>query len=121
MQKVELRRHNAYHPPKVVPLFKEMRCKMSMSEADKKVVREIVKECHAVAVKEAVFETLTQLGFDVKNPLDVQKDIAYLSALRKGAIAAKAMALRAVFTVFIPTVLFLMARGFLEWARKGSF
>ncbi len=34
-------------------------------------------------VKKVVEETLTTLGFDIKNPIEVQKDIASLRELRK--------------------------------------
>lgn len=50
--------------------------------SDDSQVKAMVQEAARIAAKEAVRDTLTTLGLDVSDPLEVQKDMASLREMR---------------------------------------
>lgn len=60
----------------------------------------------------AVEETLTRMGFDVKSPLDAQKDAAYLRNLRLGNEALKRHGALVIIGAVITAVTTMLWIGF---------
>lgn len=52
-------------------------------------------------VQETVHETLTSLGVDQANPLEFQKDLAWLRDLRKASASARAKAGAAIIGILL--------------------
>ena len=79
---------------------------------NKEDVREVVAECLLQAqpmrepevralVQETVRETLTALGVDQSNPLEVQRDLLWLRDLRQASASARAKAGAAVIGILL--------------------
>lgn len=64
------------------------------------------------AIKVAVHETLTAIGFDMRDPNAMQDDIRFLRRWRQGADATKTAVWRAIITVTIPACLYLLWYAF---------
>ena len=69
-------------------------------------------------VKKAVHETLGGLGFDMREPNELQADMLYLRKVRKGAEDMTRVVRRSVLTLLISTGLYLLWQAVREAATK---
>lgn len=68
-------------------------------------------------IREAVTETLSGLGFDVKNQNETQADILYLRKIRKGSEEVARVARSSAITVSLSTMLYLLWQAVKEGVR----
>lgn len=59
-----------------------------------------------------VLETLISLGMDIEEPVELQKDMAYLRALRTGSEELKKKGVLLLFTTFIVALVGWAILGF---------
>ena len=59
-------------------------------------------------IRQSVLETLTSLGIDINNPLDVQKDLQYIRRMREGSDAVKGNVIKAIIATTIPTCIYVV-------------
>ncbi len=71
---------------------------------------ELIRHAASASVK----ETLTTMGIDADNPIDVQKDMAHLRASRQGAEQTKQLVKRAVVPIIVVGVGTAIWQGFSE-------
>lgn len=69
-------------------------------------------------VREAVFETLIGLGFDINEVHENQADMIYLRRLRKGSEDMAERIKGAVIAVSIPTILFMIWQTIKDMLRN---
>jgi len=62
---------------------------MSLSKEDLQQIVDEVQGTMKDACKDAVEEVLEKYGVDVKEPIEVQKDFAYIRVLRKGVASLR--------------------------------
>ena len=63
-------------------------------------------------IRQAVTETLTTLGIDATQPIEVQKDMAHLRASRKGSETTKALVKKTAVPIIVVGVLAAVWGGF---------
>ncbi len=61
-----------------------------------------------LVIKETVKETLLNVGIDYTNPVEVQKDQAYLRTLRTGSETLKSNIFKITLGVLVPSFLYLI-------------
>ena len=59
-------------------------------------------------VRRAVFETLVGLGFDVREPGEIQADIHYLRRMRKGSEDMRKIVRHSLLTLMISTGIYVL-------------
>ena len=72
------------------------------------------KELHRV-IRETVHETLVTMGADVKEPLEMQEDFAFLRGMRVGSNLAK----RRIFMLMLGGI--VTGIGMVLWQGLASF
>lgn len=84
-----------------------------MTDDDKHLVRELIGEVVDETVDRAVAKTLISLGFNARDPLQLQADMAYLAKLRRGAEEVKSLAtsttIKTCLGALIATFIYLVA------------
>ena len=63
-------------------------------------------------IRQAVTETLTTMGIDAANPIEVQMDMAHLRASRKGSETTKALVKKTAVPIIVMGVLAAVWTGF---------
>ena len=63
-------------------------------------------------VRQAVTETLTTMGIDAANPIEVQMDMAHLRASRKGAETTRALVKKTAVPIIVVGILAAVWGGF---------
>ena len=63
-------------------------------------------------IRQAVTETLTTMGIDAANPIEVQMDMAHLRASRKGSETTKALVKKTAVPIIVVGVLAAVWGGF---------
>ena len=63
-------------------------------------------------IRQAVTETLTTLGIDAANPIEVQMDMAHLRASRKGSETTKALVKKTAVPIIVIGILVAIWTGF---------
>lgn len=71
---------------------------------NKDEIRAIVKE----AAKEATKETLLSFGFNIDEPIEMQKDLQHVRQWRIGCESTKGIVRKLFLTVSIPTIIFIV-------------
>lgn len=71
-------------------------------------------------VRETVRECLTSLGVDQNDPLETQRDLAWLRDLRKASASARAKAGTALLGVLVSAVLGALWVGLRALLRPGA-
>lgn len=59
-------------------------------------------------VRRAVHETLASIGFDMREPLELQADMLYLRKIRKGSEDMSRVIRHSVLTLLATTMLYLL-------------
>jgi len=65
-----------------------------------------------VVAHDAVEQTLTTMGIDAANPIDVQQDMAHLRASRLGATATKKLVRKTIVPIIVVGVATAIWSGF---------
>ena len=63
-------------------------------------------------VRQAVTETLTTMGIDAANPIEVQMDMAYLRGSRKGSETTRALVKKTAVPIIVVGILAAVWGGF---------
>lgn len=79
-----------------------------MDNQEIQTIKSAVKEASADGIK----ETLISLGFDVKNPLELQKDLAHLREQRLARDQITKIARRTLYGAAISGLITLVVLGF---------
>lgn len=66
-------------------------------------------------VAEAVKQTLTQIGIDTSNPLEMQQDFQHLRAWRKSGQDLKAKGLAVLLGIFLTGIVSAILLGIQNW------
>lgn len=72
----------------------------------------LIKEVIEGTVEESVQQTLTTLGFNLDDPIEIQKDMAHLREWREGTDAVKRKGLLVVVGTLVAATLSLIWIGF---------
>ena len=80
--------------------------------------RDEVREVAHDAAEHAVQEVFLRYGIDAGNPIEVQKDFAYLRQQRAAAEAVAPIVKRTVIGLVITGVLALLVIGFQNWVGR---
>ena len=83
---------------------------------DREEVREVAHE----AAEHAVQEVFLRYGIDAGNPLETQKDFAYLRQQRSAAEAVGPVIKRTVIGLAVTGLLALLVIGFQNWLGGGG-
>ena len=63
-------------------------------------------------IRQAVTETLTTMGIDAANPIEVQMDMAHLRASRKGSETTRALVKKTAVPIIVVGILAAVWGGF---------
>jgi len=63
-------------------------------------------------VRQAVTETLTTMGIDAANPIEVQMDMAHLRASRKGSETTRALVKKTAVPIIVVGIIAAVWGGF---------
>ena len=81
--------------------------------------RDEIKLLLEEAVEKGVHETLESLGFDMKNPLDIQRNMIYLDSQRKASEQISTWTRRAVWGAFIAGMISVFGTGLVSGIKSA--
>ena len=89
---------------------------MEWDESTKLLIKDVAEE----AASKTVTQTLTSLGVDTTNPMEVQKDMQHLRQHREGWETSKARGWMALIGVAVVGAVSLLWNGFIHLISGGS-
>lgn len=79
-------------------------------------LRELIRE----TVQETVKTTLTEIGMDTRDPIQLQRDMSFLRDLRKARDSASAKAIVVAVGILVTAAIGAMVMGFKGWLHFKS-
>jgi hypothetical protein len=79
-------------------------------------MRELIRE----TVQETVKTTLTEIGMDTRDPIQLQRDMSFLRDLRRARDSASAKALAVGVGILVTAALGALVLGVRDWLHSNS-